>query len=190
MQSDEALMAQYQKGDTKAFRCLLEKHQKPVFNYLFRLLRNKESAEEALQEVFLRVVRSRQDYRPEAKFTTWLYTLARHYGIDLIRKKKFHDHKSFEDELEKTKTGDELGIFSDEPVAADLSSALEINAKLEMVLGELNPEQRDVFVLRELQGLAFEEIAVITNASINTVKSRMRYALQFLQKRFTDMGYS
>jgi RNA polymerase sigma-70 factor (ECF subfamily) len=188
-QSDEQLMAAYQKGDLHAFQVLLARHQKPIFNFIYRFLKNPEAAEEGFQEVFLRLIRSRQDYLPSAKFTTWLYTLARHYCIDQLRKKKHHDHASFEEENDKLYVNPEsVGRFSHAPEAYDISSARELNERLEKILNDLNPEQREVFLLRELQGLPFEEIARITGVSVNTVKSRMRYALQFLQKRFRELG--
>lgn len=188
-QSDEQLMAAYQSGDGHAFQVLLARHQKPIFNFIYRFLKNHEAAEEGFQEVFLRLIRSRKDYMPSAKFTTWLYTLARHYCIDQLRKKKHHDHASFEEETEKLYANPaSLENFSEAPQAYDVSSAHELSAKLEEILNDLNPEQREVFLLRELQGLPFEEIAQITRVSVNTVKSRMRYALQFLQKRFRELG--
>lgn len=187
--SDEALMAAYQQGDAQAFQILLSRHQKPIFGYLYRFLKNHEAAEEAFQEVFLRVVKARDDYSPSAKFTTWLYTLARHYCIDQIRKKKYHDHASFEDENEKSRSDPaSIRAFSAAAEADGLSSAHELNSKLESLLTEMNPEQKEVFVLRELQELPFEDIAKVTGVSVNTVKSRMRYGLQFLQRKFKELG--
>ena len=187
-ESDEALMALYQAGNLAAFRMLLLRHQKGVFNFLLRTLNRREAAEDALQEVFMRVVKSRHDYKPTAKFTTWLYTLARNFAIDQIRKRKFHDHDSFEDELDKQRQTENLDAFSDKPKADALTSANELNSHLESALATLSPEQREVFLLRETQDLSFEEIANVTKSSVNTVKSRMRYALQALQKYFTAKG--
>jgi len=187
-QCDENLMALYQEGDMTAFQILLSRHQKPIYNYLYRFLKNSEAAEEAFQEVFLRLVRSRRDYKPSAKFTTWIYTLARHYCIDQLRKKKFHEHSSYEAEKDKFRNGSQVQSFSEEAKAHEFSSANQLKERLDSLLEELNPEQKEVFLMREVHGLPFEEISQVTNVSINTVKSRMRYALQFLQKRFKEIG--
>lgn len=187
-ESDENLMALYQEGNMAAFQILLARHQKPVYNYLYRFLKNPEAAEEAFQEVFLRLVRSRKDYKPSAKFTTWLYTLARHYCIDQLRKKRFHEHSSFEDEKSKVRGLSDSRPFREEAKAHVLTSASQLKERLDGLLEELNPEQKEVFLMREVQGLPFEEISVVTNVSVNTVKSRMRYALQFLQRRFKELG--
>jgi RNA polymerase sigma-70 factor (ECF subfamily) len=187
--SDESLMAAYQDGDMQAFGQLLSRHQKPIFNYLYRFLKNSEAAEEAFQEVFLRLIRSRKDYKPSAKFTTWLYTLARHYCIDQLRKKRFHEHSSFEDERDRVRGSREHGLaFCEESQAHEMSSANQLKERLDGLLEELNPEQKEVFLMREVQGLPFEEISQVTHVSVNTVKSRMRYALQFLQRRFKELG--
>lgn len=186
-QNDEDLMKNYQAGNKLAFQVLLARHQRGVYNYIFRLLNQSEAAEEAFQEVFLRVIRSRHDYKPNAKFTTWLYTLARHYCIDQLRKRKHHEHASYEDEREKAYvTKSSMTPFSEESQAHEVSSANELRSLLESILKDLNPEQKEVFVLRELQGLPFDEIAKITRTPVNTVKSRMRYALQFLQRKFRE----
>jgi RNA polymerase sigma-70 factor (ECF subfamily) len=187
---DEDLMKAFQKGEVQAFETLLARHRRPLFNFLFKFLGNAESAEEAFQEVFLRIVRSSADYQPSAKFTTWMYTVARHYCIDHARKEKFRHHVSLEN---KVSGGDEAETLASrfatsEPGADKTSSAKELEAHLLRILDELNPEQKEVFLLREFQGLQFDEIATVTNVSTNTVKSRMRYALQAIQKKFQDLG--
>lgn len=189
---DEDLMKAFQKGDAQAFESLLARHRRPLFNFLFKFLGNAETAEEAFQEVFLRIIRSSADYQPSAKFTTWMYTVARNYCIDHVRKEKFRHHLSLENKV-KNNGGDEgetlaLRIATPEPDADKVSGAKELETHLFRILDELNPEQKEVFLLREFQGLQFDEIATITNVSTNTVKSRMRYALQAIGKKFQDLG--
>ena len=187
-QSDEMLVSAFQAGEDSAFQILLARHQKPVYNFLYKFIRNEEATEEAFQEVFLRVVRSINEYRPSAKFTTWLYTIARNYCIDLSRKEKFRRHYSLSDKSSEDSDRLEDRIADDSAGADNTSSANELERILYEVLDDLNPEQREVFLMREVQGLQFDEIAKITKTSSNTVKSRMRYALQGIQKKLAEKG--
>lgn len=186
--SDEELMDAYQDGNASAFDTLLSRHHKPVYNFIFRFLHNAEAAEEAFQEVFLRVVKNRQDYRKSAKFTTWLYTIARNYCIDELRKRKFRNHASlYKDE----DVGGDRFLDDDHKStreAFEISSAKEIETYLEEALVSLGPEQQEVFLLRHFQNMPFDDIAKISNVSVNTIKSRMRYALQHIQKFFEVKG--
>lgn len=187
--ADEDLMLAYRRGHEPAFATLLGRHQKPLYNYLLRSLKKPELAEEALQEVFLKVAKTRHHYEVTAKFTTWLYTMARHHCIDLARKGRFRQYVSLDQGLEdeKTRPAFERVLASEERV--DLSSsAQELKINLEKILHEISPDQREVFLLREYQGLPFDEIARVMETSVNTVKSRMRYALQAIQKKFAEMG--
>ena len=187
--SDEELMAAYQKGDLEAFGVLLARHQKGIYNFLYRFLRQNENVEEAFQEVFERVVRSASAYVPTARFTTWLYTITRNYCIDLSRKGRFRRTISLDDssgDEESFSLGDKV---SDEGPGPDqMASASNLEDKLASALGQINPDQREVFLLREKQGLPFEEIAAVVGVSVNTVKSRMRYALSALQNEFKKLG--
>ena len=85
---DEALMEAYQRGDTRAFEVLLARHQRPVFNFFVRQVGNRALAEDLLQDVFLRVIKGARNYKREAKFTTWLYTIARNLCVDNARRAK------------------------------------------------------------------------------------------------------
>lgn len=186
--SDEELFGAFKKGNEQAFDVLLGRHQKPLYNFLYRLLGNLEAAEEAWQEVFLRVIRSADDYRPSAKFSTWLYTIARNFCIDYGRKQKFRRHLSLETKDDDDSETLQNAFASNEATADNCVSARQLERILYQVLDELAPEQKEVFLLRETQGLQFDEIAKITKVSVNTVKSRMRYALMAIQKRFEEFG--
>lgn len=189
--SDEDLMQAYKEGDTQAFQLLLSRYQKPIYNFIFKYLRNREAAEEAFQEVFLRLVKAADDYRPSAKFSTWLYTLARNFCIDQSRKNSFRNHLSLDQKDEHGEPFYHLNrLIVADSTAENVSSANELERHLHRILEELSPEQKEVFLLREVQSLSFDEIATITKVSVNTVKSRMRYALQAIQKKFQELGIS
>lgn len=188
-ESDENLMLAYQNGREDAFGILLSRHKKPLYGFLRRSLKNHEQAEEAFQEVFLKLVRHCADYKVTAKFTTWLYTLARNHCIDLARKARFRQYLSLDRGLEDEKTRATFERFLVSESSTDSESSVrELQEHLQAILEALNPDQREVFLLREFQGLAFDEIAKVTKVSTNTVKSRMRYALEAIHKKFAELG--
>jgi RNA polymerase sigma-70 factor (ECF subfamily) len=182
--TDEMLMVRYQRGDQEAFAELVRRYQLPVFNFTTRQLRDASLAEDATQEVFLRVVQNASEFKHEARFSTWLYAIARNLAVDLLRKLVHRRHSS----LEQPGVGAEsrpLGeILSDpHPRAATERSAVssEVAGSIIRAIDSLPAEQREVFLLREIARLPFREIAEITGVGENTVKSRMRYALDRLQ---------
>ena len=190
--SDEQLMVRYQNGDAKAFEQLLSRHYRPVFNFLLRYTGNSATAEELLQDVFSRVIRGAKAYKRQARFTTWLYTIARNITIDHSRKQKFRRHQS----LDQPIGGDEDGArlidrVADEDPRGMADRRLEdgkFKEALSVALSQMNEDQRMVFVLREFQHLSFKEIAGVVGASENTIKSRMRYALEFLREALRDFA--
>lgn len=186
--TDEALVKRFKRGDENAFSALLARHKNPVFNFLFKYLGSEENAEEAFQEVFLRVIRSLDEYRTQAKFTTWLYTIARNYCIDESRKARFRNHLSLSQGFaEDNKETWQDRVASNDENSEQLLQASEVTGHLQEVLGRINPHQREVFLLREVQDLSFDEIGQITGVSTNTVKSRMRYAVQAIQRELTPV---
>lgn len=184
--SDEELMLAYGEGDVRAFEVLLRRHERPVFNYIYRSVGRKDVAEELLQDVFLRVIRNASNYQQSAKFTTWLYTIARNICIDRARKKGGKDLS-----LDQPIGEDDKGTFLDQ--VADSSSQLATDhdrnvfrQRLEDALKKLPEEQREVFVMREISDLKFREIAEILEIPVPTVKSRMRYALEALRGHLSE----
>src|SRR5215468_2891832 len=89
-------MARYQRGDVRAFEVLLARHRKPVYNFILRFVGSREQAEDLLQETFLRVIKGADSYQREAKFTTWLYTIARNQCVDLSRRMKLRRMSSLD----------------------------------------------------------------------------------------------
>lgn len=189
--SDEELIAAYKNGRVEAFRTLVERHEKPVYRFCLRSLGNPEAAADATQEVFLRVVRNAPRWEQKAKFTTWLYTIARNYCIDEARKGRFRRTESLNEPARKDDDG---GDERQDRVAAPTPSSdavmeqRRVRAVIEDTLAQLPEEQREVFCLREYSGLAFKDIADAVGANENTVKSRMRYALTALRKALESAG--
>lgn len=189
MRSDEELMVAFQAGDITAFEVLIRRHQNGVFNFIVRFLGNREVAEEVFQEAFLKVHQAADRYLPNGKFTTWLYTIVRNLCVDTFRRRKIREAVSLDDRGENGERNLSDTIAGDNIPADVLSSASEIESVLEKALAKLNEDQREVFLLREKEGLKFEEIAEVTGVSVNTVKSRMRYALEALRRNLKQSKY-
>ena len=95
-QADEDLMVMYQQGEVRAFETLLGRHRKSVYNFILRFVGDKETAEDLLQETFMRVIKGADAYKRQAKFTTWLYTIARNLCVDQTRRRKHRRHASLD----------------------------------------------------------------------------------------------
>jgi len=187
---DERLMRAYaDEGDTEAFELLVDRHERPVFNFILQRCGTRQEAEELLQETFLRVVRSADTYEAEAKFTTWLYTIARNLCIDRARRNEGYTEVSLDNPVGDEEDGE---TYVDRLADEDANSASvdhdrkRFRHEIEEALEELPEKQRDVFVLREFSGLKYREIAEVVDAAVPTVKSRMRYALESLRGHLAE----
>jgi RNA polymerase sigma-70 factor (ECF subfamily) len=188
-ESDEGLMLRYKAGDVRAFELLLARHRKPVFNFLLRSAGNAAQAEDLLQEVFLRVIKGAHGYERQAKFTTWLYTIARNLCVDAARRGKHRQAKSLDAPLgtDDPNGATLLDVVEDKTAGPDHRVLdKELSGKLYAAIAKLSEEQREVFLMREFQDLPFKEIAVIVGCPENTVKSRMRYALEKLRQELDE----
>jgi RNA polymerase sigma-70 factor (ECF subfamily) len=183
--TDEALMLRYAQGDAAAFDALYGRHRGGVFRYLLRQLNsNRTAAEELFQDVWMNLIGARARYRVEAKFTTWLYTLAHNRVIDHYRRHRPLEVVSLDD-------GDE----DDPPELAApatvqperAAEARQQAARLLALVDALPPAQREAFLLHEEGGLSLEEIAAVTGADREAVKSRLRYAMDKLRRGMGDL---
>ncbi|RME23633.1 MAG: RNA polymerase sigma factor [Deltaproteobacteria bacterium] len=182
-------MVAFQQGDHAAFEQLLLRHQKAVTRFVLRFVSDRELARDLVQEVFTRVIDKRASFSRRARFTTWLYTIARNLCIDHHRRMKFRRHASLD--APRGKDGDERTLKErmkiEQPGPDEQADNKRIGERIERAVQNLPPEQREVLLLRE-QGVAFDEIAGMVGVSINTVKSRMRYALEHLKKALEAEG--
>jgi RNA polymerase sigma-70 factor, ECF subfamily len=185
--TDESLMAAYQRGEVAAFEQLVSRHQRPLWSFLRRYVGDAATAEDLLQEAFLRVVRGAQDWKGEAKFSTWLYTIARNLCTDQARRAVHRRAVSLDGPGAGGGGDDSSGTPLGERVAskdqgADRSmSNRQLATEIDRAVAALPPEQREVFLMREVSDMPFAEIAQAVGASEPTVKSRMRYALEKLR---------
>jgi RNA polymerase sigma-70 factor (ECF subfamily) len=185
--SDEALLIAYRDGDSGAFEALLGRYRRPVFNFVLRLVKDHGRAEELYQDIWLRVIERCDDFRGDAKFSTWLYAIARNLCVDHQRKMRFRTHASLDAPNPGPGRGPGERLGNPGPSAEELAMAGSTRERIARAVQALPEEQREVFLLRQLQGLAFHEIAEVVGTPTNTVKSRMRYALQRLQVALGDL---
>jgi RNA polymerase sigma-70 factor (ECF subfamily) len=181
--SDETLMLQYRDGNTPAFDALYGRHKGPLFRYLLRQCRQRSTAEEMFQDVWMRVIGARDRYEVRAKFATWLYRIARNRLVDHYRSANPGRLRSLDDDDD----GDPVELTANPGLEPQRRVESERrSAALYRVLGELPGEQRDAFLLHEEAGLTLEEIADVTGVGRETAKSRLRYAVSKLRDALED----
>lgn len=185
--SDEELLHAYAVGDVGAFESLFKRYRTPLFNFLLRRLGERGRAEELYQDTWTKVIERCDEFRGDSKFSTWLYTIARNGCIDHQRKMKFRRHASL-DEVEPGGAHSKVeGVANPGPTPDQLAGGVTLRDRIGHAVAELPDDQREVFLLRQLQGLGFKEIAEVVGVPVNTVKSRMRYALERLQHGLDDL---
>ncbi|MFK7990744.1 MAG: RNA polymerase sigma factor [Sandaracinaceae bacterium] len=187
--SDEELLRRFDDGDATAFEELVRRYERPLYNFILRSVRRRERADELLQDVFMKVVQRSSDFKGNSKFSTWLYTIARNLCIDHSRKMVFRRHKSL-DAPGRSGPGDEGPTLLERTAGGAETDraaiAKNLQSRIAAAVDELPDDQREVFLLRQVDGLAFKEIASILEVPENTVKSRMRYALERLQRGLSE----
>lgn len=174
--SDESLMLAWAAGDGAAFETLYGRHRLRLYRFLLRQLRDGALADELFQDVWQKVVAARQGWRPEAMFATWLYRIAHNRLADHWRALQ-HRPPAPGDADERT------ARVPDPDTPERQLSDFEQRRQLQLALDELPPEQREVLLLRLEQELTLEEIGEITGVGRETVKSRLRYAMDKLRAR-------
>jgi RNA polymerase sigma-70 factor (ECF subfamily) len=174
--TDETLMLAWVAGDPAAFQNLYDRHRGPLYRFLLGQLRDRPLAEEIYQDVWQRVIAARAGWKPEAAFSTWLYRIAHNRLNDHWRSQKHRPPAPVDSELRTAALTD-----PDDPERH--AGDEETRQRLQQALDELPEEQREAVLLRLQQELSLEEIGRITGVGRETVKSRLRYALDKLRAR-------
>lgn len=184
--SDEDLMSQFQQGTVEAFDILVSRYKDPLTNYIYRFLGDMKECEDLLQETFLRVYRNRHSYRRIAKYSTWLYTIAGNLARSEYRKRKRTRLYSLQS---VNRDDEEYEVeIPDETFSPDKHAESTIQDHFIQEALSLIPEEfREVVVLRDVQQLAYEEIAEITGLPMGTVKSRINRGRTKLQSLLKDV---
>jgi RNA polymerase sigma-70 factor (ECF subfamily) len=172
---DEELMLAYSRGDAAAFEALYARHRARLFRFMLRAIKVRASAEEMYQEVWMRVIEARAAYKPTARFTTWLYTIAHNRMVDHWRRAR-PSPVSLDSE--------ELAADAADP--ARQAEGRQTLGRFVAALERLPPAQREAFLLHEEGGLTVAEIAAATGANEEAAKSRLRYAMAKLRAALDD----
>ena len=183
---DEDLMAQFQAGSVEAFDLLVSRYKDPLASYLYRFLGDAREGEDLLQETFMRVYRNRHSYRRIARFSTWLYTIAGNLARSEYRKRKRRRIQSLSS-VNRDEEEYEVEIPDDTFRPDTYANGVIQETAVQQALRHIPEEFREVVVLRDIQQLAYEEIAEITGLPMGTVKSRINRGRTKLQGLLKDV---
>jgi len=175
--ADAQLMLRYAAGDARAFDELYATHRSALWRFIRRSVRDAAATDDVFQECWSRVIAHRENYRPEARFATWLYRIAHNCCMDHWRKS---GRRAARETVDDEAVAEAAGSASGEPLAAVLAG--EAGERLESALGLLPDEQRTAFLLYVEGGLSVAEIGAATGANPETAKSRLRYAVARLRQ--------
>jgi RNA polymerase sigma-70 factor, ECF subfamily len=192
---DAVLMLRVKRGDREAFAELVDKYKQPVMNFVYRSLRDETEAEDLAQNAFLQVYKSRSRYKQTAKFSTWLFTIARNLCLNELRRRYRHPAESIEEtQIEnESREGATQRQYEDKSQMAPQEKLLhgELAQKIEEALAELPENQRSAILLCRQDELSYEEIADILDCSLSATKSlihRGRETLKEKLKRYLSTG--
>ncbi len=181
---DAALMVRFRNGDELAFAELVERYKRPVFNFVCRQIGMYGDAEDIAQNVFVQIFRSADRYEPSAKFTTWMFTIARNLCLNEFRRRQRHPLQSMNDTSLRKDPNDSSPQFAD-PSAhspAIQSADNEIQDRIMSAIQKLPENQRAAVLLCRYEGLSYEDIAKILQISIGATKSLLHRARETLKE--------
>ncbi len=189
---DHELVRQTLAGDTHAFEMIVERHQQAVYRILYRLLRNKQEAEDIAQEAFLRCYRHLEKYDQDRPFAPWLYRIATNLALSRLRHLVKHQSVSWDDydnrfsETEETTTGWQVGLADREGPSRSLDPAAawekrEVRSEIVQALRSLKPPDQLIIILRYFEELSYEEIAYVMQTRRNNIEVRLFRARQKLR---------
>jgi RNA polymerase sigma-70 factor, ECF subfamily len=174
-----------QQGRELAFRELVRRYERPVFSLVFRMVRDRETAEDLAQDSFVKVLNHIDKYSPEFKFSSWLFKIANNVAIDYLRRRKL-DTISMDGSPHATTASDveasSIELASDQESALDEMEAKELGSAIEKAIATLRPEYRACIMLRHVEGRSYEEIAATLDLPLGTVKTYIHRARHELRK--------
>ena len=183
--ADEELILEFQNGHQGAFEDLFQKYKTPVFNFVMRLLCNRADAEDVVAEVFMKLYTHRHSYKPQAKFSTWLFTIARNTSISRVRAR--NRFTSLWVSSRQTDTYEEIAVPDSGPLPPERLSAQETAQVIQQAVGKLPDDQKEALILREYHNFKYEDIAVIMGCSLENVKILIYRARVKLRKDLPSM---
>ncbi|MFL5573852.1 MAG: RNA polymerase sigma factor [Gemmatimonadaceae bacterium] len=183
--SDQQVVVFAQEGREDAYRELVKRYERPVFSLIYRMVRDNETAEDLAQETFIKVLNNIDRYRPEFKFSSWLFKIANNVAIDHLRRRQLDTismsgspHAATMDAIEATS----FDVVAHQESALDEMEARELGSAIERAIGRLRPEYRSCIMLRHVEGRSYEEIAATLDLPLGTVKTYIHRARHELRK--------
>ncbi len=181
--NESILIEQAQAGNKSAIEQLVKNYENTVYNFSFKICRDRHRAENTMQETFLSMLKNINQFKGDSKLSTWLYTVVSNHCLMLARSSSKHSNASLDDD----------DVYIDEKSFADwkvspekITENKELKDILDKAIAKLNPEYRIVFLLRDVEGLSTEETADITKLSIAATKSRLHRARAFLRNELNE----
>lgn len=180
---DEKLVNDYLAGDKKSLEVLIERHLKPIYNFIYYYVGDAPSAEDVTQDVFVRVWRKINKFDEKKSFKTWLFSIAKNAALDFLKKKKAVPFSELENEEGENAIIETMADPA--PLPDELLARADLSKLISGALAKLPPAVRGVLLLHHYDQFTFEEVAETLGEPLNTVKSRYRRALIKLRKILT-----
>ena len=188
--TDQQVVLLARDGREAAYRELVRRYERPIFSLLFRMVRDRELAEDLSQETFVKALNAIDSYRPEYKFSSWIFKIANNAAIDHLRRREL-DTLSLEGsphaETPEAVQATALQLGDRAENALDIVEAKELGAAIEEAIGRLRPEYRSCILLRHVEGLAYEEIAETLDLPLGTVKTYIHRARNELRETLAHL---
>jgi RNA polymerase sigma-70 factor (ECF subfamily) len=188
--SDQEVVLIARAGREAAYRELIRRYERPVFALLFRMVRDRELAEDLAQETFIKALNAIESYRPEFKFSSWIFKIANNAAIDHLRRRELDTlsldgspHAETPEQMQATAL--QIGARQESPL--DAVEAKELGGAIEQAIAQLRPEYRSCILLRHVEGRAYEEIAEILNLPLGTVKTYIHRARNELRQTLAHL---
>ena len=174
--NEEMLIKMAQNGDSDAFNQLMDDYFKKIYNIAFRMANNADDAADMTQEIMIKLFKNISSFSGNSKFSTWVYRVATNTCLDELKKLKRHKNFSIDKDIETDDGGYSYEVEDTSPSPETLSEQKELKSIVASAIGMLNPDHKAVLVLRDIQGLSYDEIARIVKCTEGTVKSRISRA--------------
>lgn len=177
--SDQEVVLEARAGREAAYRELVRRYERPIFSLIYRMVRNREQAEDLSQETFVKALNAIESYRPEFKFSSWIFKIANNVAIDHLRRREL-DTLSLDGSphalTPEAVQASALQLGDRQETALEELEARELGGEIERAIGLLRPEYRACILLRHVEGRAYEEIATILDLPLGTVKTYIHRA--------------
>ncbi len=188
--TDQEVVVWARDGSERAYRELVHRYERPVFSLVYRMVRDRERAEDLAQETFVKVLNALESYRPEFKFSSWIFKIANNAAIDQLRRKEL-DTLSLDGAPDavtaERQEGTSLQLADHAESPLEELEARELGGQIEEAIAQLRPEYRSCILLRHVEGYAYEEIAEMLSLPLGTVKTYIHRARAELRKILDPM---